>query len=620
MPVAETLGVVRLRPPHGGLDLGSLRRALLPGDARVAQNVVTARRGIDVRDPVRLFKAHNNWLGAGVDPASILIALRTFSRGGDYVAFGEDDLIYVEVYGPGWMPNYRKRFLLEQDGTLVASWNHSGGALGSAVQAKACMYSFDELNGDNSQKIYYDGAAWVMYQVGLDAITSLAAIRVNQGAGNFPINLKVWHRATYYNSKVGVESPASDAVETSSGVNTFDVQVSWNASTDPQVDKVRIYRMHEGTDDTWYLAHECAHNASPWVDMNQGIDKTFDTAIVLEAEAPPRTRAACWHKNRMWYAPTDDEGTVIHSELYDPELASPLNSYGVGGNDGKPVRAMFSLGGYLFVLKTRGIWAIAGDGPDTFAADEIDSEAGCIAPRSVVVVPGRAVLFVGQRGVYRMTNQGAVFIGEPIASAWAESSMSHQTKTTVAYDERLGVAIFNIPKNQGAGARQFVYNPQTNKWTQWDIPARGVGAATGPSQAYGECNRAYFVKDHATLSDLIRLETPADDADWRDFLADAIAWEWQTGELDMGIQNLKRFKNVRTSWIKGAAADAINAQHRIDENGSFTGGSGLLNAAPPRCVVPVGRTGETLAVKLSGNATRKTELAGMEIEAEVLAK
>ena len=148
---------------------------------------------------------------------------------------------------------------------------------------------------------------------------------------------------------------------------------------------------------------------------------------------PMAAASMCEHKKRVILGGCEDGYTVQYSAAlvegesawFNPLLAIPFP---------EQIVAVASMDDGLYAFSTTGIWYVAGDGPDETGANDnwtqpvrIQSDVGCIDPRSVVVLP-MGIMFQSQRGVYLLDRNRMV----SYAGAGVESSLTGSTLVTSA--------------------------------------------------------------------------------------------------------------------------------------------------------------------------------------------
>lgn len=601
---------IRIGPPFGGLDRRTSPRVLGKAMAADCRNVLVSRGALTAREPVRNYLSKTTWTDQPAPGPATLIAAGLFER---------------YMWAPGKLEHYLHLIWHDQVDAYQTLIDKNGSAATASLGAlpvleyggdtqivaaeNASFFIHTESGKPMMKAVDTGGAALITREVGIAAPAAAPTLTII--AGTFAANSTISYRVTYRDSVCGVESGPSAAATATSGA-PFGVQVGWPQSGDAHVDQACIYRRDTAIDDTWYFV-ATSPVLTAYGDTGWAITKYFDEQVSLGVGVPPKSRCACWHKNRMWYAPADDEGTIVHSEYNKPENVNPASGYAVGGADGQSCRMMFSAGGYMFILRSGSIWALSGDGPDTFAVSEIEAEVGCIAPRSVVQVGSRGVLFAGKRGIYRLSKNGAELIGGPLGDSWYHLDIhSKAALLQGVHYEKYGLVLWRW------GTMVLAYDYTQGTWASWRIPELSELIELFDSWTNLVIVPGVFRMDPVDqgLGELCWLRMEGDGLDYGD---DPIEWYWETGDLDLGIGRMKRFDQIRLGWATGVStASLVTIKFRVDQEAAWTAGPTVNLKDQNSCKLDVGRVGETIAVRLEGQGAREVELGSLEIDAEPL--
>lgn len=137
---------------------------------------------------------------------------------------------------------------------------------------------------------------------------------------------------------------------------------------------------------------------------------------ILSAVCPPGSQVMAVHQDRLFLADGKDVWFSSKRSARTDGIVprwNELQRFTV--EDGGPITALASVGGFLAVFKRDRVFMVAGDGPDLdggtgqeFSAPaRVSSDVGCIEPRSVVVCPAGTV-FQSVSGIYLLTPGGQV--------------------------------------------------------------------------------------------------------------------------------------------------------------------------------------------------------------------
>lgn len=590
MPRSLT-NIVRLRPPFGGLDLNIAARSIHALDAREALNVIPTRGGIEVRPPAR----------------SLVSSALAASYGGPFLS-----VIHSEPTS-----GLRKYWtaIYSSDGTTSSYWFLRANELryvhsvSEAANRPGFVYAAPFMYGITvgavilgaMPKFLMDGNLTV-YRTGILAPASAPVLAATTGS---LVAAQYSYRYTLINDYGTESGPSPEAKLTLAAPGG--ITITFSLGSDPQVTKARIYRMQIDTDDSWYVLTETG--VSPFTDDGSlPFPKLFDQRLNLTTGTPPLSYAAAMHKGRVWYAPADDAGALLHSDLFRYEQVDPLNRYGCGGDDSEQIRCLISSGAYLLAILENSIWAISGDGPESFVAELLIPQIGSSSRMGAVWAEG-ALYTADDAGVHEISGERVITISEPIWPLWRSLAVDLLLNLSLSYWAEKRLLIVCLPTDT-----QFVFNLERRKWSQWNFPALALGVVR-PYSPVGHA-RPVFVR-WATDPDTNRLSTvDPESSDWRDWFTDPIAYLWTSGDLDLGLSHRKKFFYAKVGWERGAAADAVYFAHKVNQGGAWVSVAGALNDAEPLKLADVSAEGETIALKISGNATTPTSITSLEIDAE----
>ena len=221
--------------------------------------------------------------------------------------------------------------------------------------------------------------------------------------------------------------------------NKISVQVTWNnvtARLRPYTCVAKIYRTKVGGTQ-YYLVDTVnvrASSSSPY--FSTYTDAITDATLAsrpqpyrqpgtlgtaLDRYCPPASAHACRHKDRMWVCRNNNlyySSFFVDGEAYwfNPQFSIPV--YGGSGR----ITAIASMDGQLVVFKKDAIFLVDGDGPpenggsgtEFSPARRINTEFGCVDPRSVVATPD-GIMYRSHRGIEMLTrSMQIVWAGERV--------------------------------------------------------------------------------------------------------------------------------------------------------------------------------------------------------------
>lgn len=273
------------------------------------------------------------------------------------------------------------------------------------------------------------------------------------------------YRYTFYNSVAKIESsPSPPSSSVASSGNTVIVGIT-STSSDPQVDKIRLYRRQKygadgvtPVDATWYYLTELDNENAIFEDdiANLTLDRGNASEVPMPIDSPtddpslpPECNVAAWHNNRMFYGGVN--GKLYVSQLNNPDRLQPGLQWVISRSSTDPIRAMISAFGYLFIFTTRRCYYITGTGPETYVIDDVSATIGCIARDSLLEIDG-AIYFASRQGICRMSTDGPEMISEPIGPLWrsiVHNALDRAHLMSAAYEPTSGHYVLNYSQSTG---------------------------------------------------------------------------------------------------------------------------------------------------------------------------
>lgn len=205
-----------------------------------------------------------------------------------------------------------------------------------------------------------------------------------------PIDGDVQYLYTFYNSATGLESapsPLSDTKEVQGVVTVSNLQVS----TDPQVDKKRLYRVG-GFLSTFTLVEEIDNADTTYLDVLKDVEVQGDLLdSTLNTPAPAKLKYLT-ESNAMLFGAEGSKlrFTPIGKPAYWPEVYF-LEFY-------SDITGIGETGSGLLVFTKYKTYIVYGTGPTLLSKQLLDGEQGCVAGESVQQI-GSAVLWLSTDGI-----------------------------------------------------------------------------------------------------------------------------------------------------------------------------------------------------------------------------
>ena len=244
--------------------------------------------------------------------------------------------------------------------------------------------------------VYYNGADRPIFYngtetglLGVDAPASapvLSAVAGSSPAGTWD------YVYTYYDSTTGSESVASTSAELSV-TGAQDVNVTYTASTQARVDKIRIYRTLDSTPGTYLFLVEVANATSSYTDSIPDANLGLST--------PPTTNYVPQNFDTMAYFKGYFFGSVNNvvywSNAYLPDAWNPLNFSEVPFHGNDTIVAMVPYQESLIIFGRNNIVLLNGSG-GSWSMARRDVELGITGPRAYTHY-GSSLIFMSYQGL-----------------------------------------------------------------------------------------------------------------------------------------------------------------------------------------------------------------------------
>lgn len=272
------------------------------------------------------------------------------------------------------------------------------------------------------------------YRVGIVAPTTAPTIAASAGAGN--LTGDYYYAYSYYSSTTGFESPLSPTSAVFTVTAKYAVVTGVTYSSDPQVDKIRLYRKG-GTLSSWRLADEakgnpaCGDDPLPYTldegqtDAEIALAEKADTDTVTPFSTIDKDSAALtdqqftynWGpflgKYHFWVGDSVRKGYVYWNKVGDISRSHPLTSLTSVSDPGEVLQNGFIFSSVPFVFSKLNLYALDYGGTDAlpeFTSRLIPIGMG-LAGKWAFAVGSNAVYFLSKDGIYATDCQP----GKPIS-------------------------------------------------------------------------------------------------------------------------------------------------------------------------------------------------------------
>lgn len=334
------------------------------------------------------------------------------------------------------------------------------------------------VNGDSMAKVKTDGTGLQNFGIARPSsapTVTATGVGVMNGVYEFVI--------AYYNSVTGHLSSRS-------GISTITLtneqaRVTIPDATDPQVTIIRVY-IRKGTIMTQFfqVASGTGYNTTHggWadnygtVDLNLS-DDDLNNLIILAPDTaennPPLSgqRYICWHHSRMF---ASDGQKLYYSKPGFPESFDPNFVELVNSDDGQMITALESIGGILVIFKTRSIYGLFGDDPNSWYVRRLASDTGCVSHRSVVTVESKTYWWSEQGPIVWTAGSEPFPVGKELIAPSVELSAlnpAYFTSICAAVDFEHDRVVFGMPEaSQTRNTLILPWNYRLERWeaSKWD--------------------------------------------------------------------------------------------------------------------------------------------------------
>lgn len=250
--------------------------------------------------------------------------------------------------------------------------------------------------GDQNNLMITTGTSTAAAGVTRPTLGTTFAVTTTAPAGTFTGEYEL--RVTYGISGIGLESSASDSSTTV--VCTSD-SLSWvgiPVSTHPLVDRRYLYARNTANQVNFYQVATIADNTTTTAVTTTAPDENSATVAPTTTENDPVPTGCylfAWHRSRLV---ASDGRYVYWSKINRALCFDSLSSGTLVGLDNQRVTALIVFNDMLLICKERSIYAIIGDGPDTWVIRLVVPDVGSLRNQWAEV----------EGHLYLMSHQGPV--------------------------------------------------------------------------------------------------------------------------------------------------------------------------------------------------------------------
>lgn len=324
---------------------------------------------------------------------------------------------------------------------------------------------------------------------------------------------------------------------------------------------------------------------------------------ILEDEAPPAFTTMLLHKQRLWGVDGSGRQVWYSKSFLDDQGVAPGFSASFRQSFDQPITALASLDEKLIAFWAGGVYVLyggdqgplpTGNGSDLQGPMVVQSDVGCINPRSVVSTPD-GVMFQSARGLFLLTRKLEVtWIGRPVQ----DTLEAYPNITSAVLVAKRSEIRFTANNAAGAAGVVLVYNYVEGQWSTSKYTAGGFyGAAIADACMWNG------VWTFATPTGRVYEES---EATYRDGgaawvpLTLTTAWISAAGPVAyQSVRNLQLAGVANTNHQLTIAA-AFDSDATIRQTHTFVDGSAVTTIGPlEECLVSIGTRRKCSAIQFT---------------------
>lgn len=256
--------------------------------------------------------------------------------------------------------------------------------------------------------------------------------------------------------------------------------------------------------------------------------------------------------SRVWYS---KDG---HSESF----VAPFDDSGgywidVNPDDGQEIMGILPIQNILLIFKQDSLYRISISGTDSYELQRVDPDVGCVAPRSLVNIQGKA-FFLGRYSVHATDGFAVEDVGKDLKRYFEniDSNYIHLAACTNYVKDsqfRLSVPYKYETTSQTTNNWVFVFDYHANCWTVFDTHEVGIYTKLDDN-LYFSTNSGFVYK----------VRNLGEASDYRDD-AEAISAEIRTKWYDLGVpSSRKMFSHIIPQFYQSGLDSQAHIEYAYD--------------------------------------------------------
>jgi hypothetical protein len=245
------------------------------------------------------------------------------------------------------------------------------------------------------------------------------------------------------------------------------------ASTDPQVDKKRIYRTTTGGG-VWLFLAEIPNATTVFVDNLPDSSLGIAGEEIANGSAPLAFNMFLEWRGFVFASQTG-QSDLYFSAQNNPAAWHPNDRLSLGSGDGDTITAISELGGNPVVFKNDSIWVVFGEDRLSFEPIRQQRSVGATSHHGVVRIPSsETLMFPSEDGIYSFDGSNTVKQSTRIDSVYRSISDTNKKLIYGAIYKPLNSAMWLVRNGAGSkGDLWIIYDYIQRHWATRTVPNNG---------------------------------------------------------------------------------------------------------------------------------------------------